>query len=63
MLIGGKKGHLGLMDWQSGRTFCEVQVIQPCSYSYLVCAASELLRQLGTQLAVAAQTAVLSLTA
>ncbi|KAL0026553.1 hypothetical protein WJX77_006409 [Trebouxia sp. C0004] len=26
MLIGGKKGHLGLMDWQSGRTFCEVQV-------------------------------------
>ena len=26
MLIGGKKGHLGLIDWQSGRTFCEVQV-------------------------------------
>ena len=28
MLIGGKKGHLGLMDWQAGRTFCEVQVSQ-----------------------------------
>ena len=26
MLIGGQKGHLGLMDWQSGHTFCEVQV-------------------------------------
>ena len=28
MLIGGKKGHLALMDWQAGRTFCEVQVSQ-----------------------------------
>ena len=27
MLIGGRKGHLALMDWQSGRTFCEVQVV------------------------------------
>ncbi|KAL3140161.1 hypothetical protein ABBQ38_004438 [Trebouxia sp. C0009 RCD-2024] len=26
MLLGGQKGHLGLMDWQSGHTFCEVQV-------------------------------------
>lgn len=26
MLIGGRKGHLALMNWQSGRTFCEVQV-------------------------------------
>ena len=30
MLAGGKRGHLGLMDWQSGHTFCEVQV---CSYA------------------------------
>eukprot|EP00891_Asterochloris_glomerata_P003549 jgi/Astpho2/3549/fgenesh1_pm.00057_%23_8_t len=26
LLIGGRKGHLGLMEWQTGHTFCEVQV-------------------------------------
>lgn len=26
MLLGGRKGHLGLMDWQAARPFCEVQV-------------------------------------
>lgn len=34
MLIGGKKGHLALMNWQSGRTFCEVQVISCCDSSH-----------------------------
>ena len=38
MLIGGRKGHLGLMDWQSGRTFCEVQVaLQYLAYTCLLC--------------------------
>ena len=34
MLIGGKRGHLALMNWQSGRTFCEVQVITCCDPSH-----------------------------
>ena len=33
MLIGGKRGHLGLMDWQSGHTFCEVQVHSNRAYA------------------------------
>lgn len=36
MLIGGQKGHLGLMDWQSGHTFCEVQVNTAQESSYIV---------------------------
>ena len=30
LLIGGRKGHLGLMEWQTGHTFCEVQVGTVC---------------------------------
>ena len=30
LLIGGRKGHLGLMEWQTGHTFCEVQVGPLC---------------------------------
>lgn len=26
MLLGGRKGHLAVMDWQSMRTVCELQV-------------------------------------
>ena len=26
MLLGGRKGHLAVMDWQSMRSVCELQV-------------------------------------
>ena len=26
MLLGGRKGHLAVMDWQSMRSICELQV-------------------------------------
>ena len=43
MLIGGQKGHLGLMDWQSGHTFCEVQVITAQASSHTVLQATQCL--------------------
>ena len=41
MLIGGQKGHLGLMDWQSGHNFCEVQVNTAQESSYIVVQATQ----------------------
>lgn len=42
MLIGGQKGHLGLMDWQSGHTFCEVQVHAAQATSHAVLASNSM---------------------
>lgn len=32
MLLGGEKGHLAVMEWQSGHLTCEVQVGLICSW-------------------------------
>ena len=34
MLLGGRKGHLALMDWQRMHSVCEVQV-SDCQYAVL----------------------------
>lgn len=40
MLLGGRKGHLAIMEWQQRHLVCEVQVSTGCNYSLTVLSSS-----------------------